>query len=63
MVGWPANILPVGADFFRYLDMSDHFYNTMSMGTIALSDLVYYLSLTGLGLFLGSVAVEIRRWK
>lgn len=63
MVGWPASILPVGAEVFRYLDMSDHFYNSLAMGTVALSDIVYYLSLTGLGLFLGSVAVEIRRWK
>ena len=63
MVGWPANVLPVGAEIFRYFDMSDHFYNTLSVGTVALSDIVYFLSMTGLGLFLGSIAVEIRRWK
>jgi len=63
MVGFPANILPVGGDLFRYLDMSSHFYDTLAGGTIALSDVVYFLSLTGLGLLLGSVAVEIRRWK
>lgn len=63
MIGWPANVLPVGGDIFRYLDMSAHFYDSLAGGTIALSDIVYYLSLTGLGLLLGSVAVEIRRWK
>jgi ABC-2 type transport system permease protein len=63
MIGWPANILPAGGAIFSYLDMGSHFYNSMAGGTIALSDVVYYLSLTALGLFLGTTAVEMRRWR
>ena len=46
----------------NYLDLSSHF-NAMVAGTISISDIVYPISLTALGLFLGSVAVEIRRWR
>jgi len=50
------------ADIFTYFDMGAHFNNNLNAGTINLSDLVYYLSLTALGLFTGTVAVETRRW-
>lgn len=63
VLGWPAQVLPTGGGVFHYLDMSAHFYDTMTSGVIALSDIVYYLSLTSLGLFLGTIAVEIRRWR
>jgi ABC-2 type transport system permease protein len=50
------------SDIFTYLDMGAHFNNNLNAGTINLSDIVYYLSLTALGLFTGTVAVETRRW-
>jgi len=50
------------SDIFIYIAMSGHFNNNLSAGTINLSDVVYYLSLTALGLFGGTVAVESRRW-
>lgn len=62
LVGFPAQYVTAGSDLFSYLDMKAHFYNTMNTGVIALSDLVYYLSLTALGLFAGTTAVEVRRW-
>lgn len=62
MIGFPADVLPAGAEVFRYLDMKTHFYNSLNMGVINLSDLVYFLSLTALGLFSGSLAIESRRW-
>jgi ABC-2 type transport system permease protein len=46
----------------NYLDLNGRF-NSMLGGTISISDIVYPLSLTALGLFLGTTAVEIRRWK
>jgi ABC-2 type transport system permease protein len=49
-------------DILRYLSLSDHFYNTFSQGIIELQDIVYYLSITTLALFLGSVSVQVRRW-
>ena len=63
LVGAPATILPTGGDIFAYLDMSSQVYNNFNEGVIKLSSLVYFLSLTGLGLFVGSTAVEVRRWR
>ncbi|MEP6894139.1 MAG: ABC transporter permease [Chloroflexota bacterium] len=64
LVGFPANVISGnGAEFFRYLDMKTHFYDTLSIGKIVFSDLVYYISLIALGLFTGTVAVEMRRWR
>ena len=50
------------SDIFTYLTMGRHFDTNLNAGTINLSDVVYYLSLTALGLFGGTVAVESRRW-
>jgi ABC-2 type transport system permease protein len=63
LIGFPADILPVGSAVFRYLDMKTHFYDSLNTGIINLSDIVYYLSLTVLGLFIGTTAVEMRRWR
>jgi len=63
LIGAPAGILPVGGDFFRYLDLSSQIYDNFNEGVLRLSSLVYFLSLTGLGLFIGTTAVEIRRWR
>jgi len=62
VIGWPAVVMQGGGTIFNYLSMNSHF-SSMQAGTVALSDIVYYLSVTSLGLFLGTVAVEIRRWK
>jgi ABC-2 type transport system permease protein len=62
VVGWPAVVMQGSGGIFDYLNMSKHFAS-MQSGIVALSDITYYLSLTALGLFLGTVAVEIRRWK
>lgn len=63
LVGAPGSIVPRFAEFFRYIDIREHFYNSMAMGTINLSDIVFLLSLLALGLFMGSMVVEIRRWR
>ncbi|MGB8214578.1 MAG: ABC transporter permease [Anaerolineales bacterium] len=62
VIGWPSAVMQSGGGIFDYLSMSKHF-SSMQSGVVALSDIVYYLSLTALGLFLGTVAVEVRRWK
>jgi ABC-2 type transport system permease protein len=43
--------------------MNDRFYNSLNQGVINLSDIVYFLSVTALGLFIGSLAIEVRRWR
>lgn len=63
VIGWPAYALPASfGDIFNYLSLSAHFSNMMN-GTINLADVVYNLSLTALGLFVGSVVIETRRWR
>jgi ABC-2 type transport system permease protein len=63
MVNLPAGYLQESGEVLNYLSLSTHFSQTMNIGTINLGDLVYYLSLTALGLFIGTTAVEIRRWR
>jgi ABC-2 type transport system permease protein len=63
MVSLPASYLPQGGDVLNYLSLSTHFSQSMNNGTINLGDIVYYLSLIAMGLFAGTTAVEIRRWR
>jgi ABC-2 type transport system permease protein len=63
LVGFPTSLVPVGGNVFQYLDMKSHFYDTLNVGSINLGDIVYYISLTALGLFTGTTAVEMRRWR
>ncbi len=52
----------LGNQVLSYFGYIDHFMN-FYQGTIDLSDVVYYLSLTSLALLLGTVSVEMRRWR
>jgi ABC-2 type transport system permease protein len=62
LIGIPGQILPTGGELFTYLDMSSR-YNSLQSGVINLSDIVYFLSVTALGLCVGSVSIEMRRWR
>lgn len=64
LIGFPAQVLQGSAsEIFRYLDMKTHFYDALNVGSIKLADLIYFLSLIALGLFMGTTAVETRRWR
>jgi ABC-2 type transport system permease protein len=64
LVGLPVYVIPgEGAELFRFLDIKTHFYDALGAGKLVLTDIVYYISLIALGLFAGSAAVEVRRWK
>lgn len=52
----------LGYQILQNLNFIDH-YIDFYRGTIGLSNLAYYLSLTGLALMLGTVFVESRRWR
>jgi ABC-2 type transport system permease protein len=52
-----------GDSILTYLSLNEHFYNTFMRGIIDLKDVVYYLSVIILALFLGTVSVEARRWR
>jgi ABC-2 type transport system permease protein len=63
MISYPAQALgSTGGELLRYLDLSEHLYNTFYQGIIEMQDVIYYISVTGLALFLGSVSVQVRRW-
>lgn len=62
-VSLPASLLPNGGDILNYLNMSSHFNEGFNAGNVKLSDIIYYISLIALGLFVGTTAIEVRRWR
>lgn len=64
LVRLPTYILPAGAisDVFNYLALNTRFSNMLG-GVVTIADIVYHLSLTALGLFIGAVAIEMKRWR
>ena len=63
LVSLPASLIPTGGDALNYLNMSSHFNDGFNAGNVKLSDIVYYISLIALGLFMGTTAIEVRRWR
>ena len=64
LIGFPAQVMQgSGSELFRYLSMQTHFYEAFNVGNIYLTDIVYFVSLIALGLFIGTTAVEMRRWR
>ena len=64
VIGYAGTVMgATGGEIFSYLGIREHFYNSFYRGIITLKDVVYYLSLIIVGLFLGSVSVETRRWR
>lgn len=64
LIGFPAQVLQgTASQVFNYLSMQTHFYDAFNTGNVYLTDIIYFLSLIALGLFVGTTAVEIRRWR
>ena len=57
-----AGPMGTGGELLSYLDFGGHFLDNLVRGVINLADVIYYLSVTALALFFGTVSVEIRRW-
>ncbi len=53
----------LGNQILGYVNFIGHFADTFFQGSIDISDIVYYLSLTSLALLLGTVTVEMKRWR
>jgi len=51
-----------GSQILTNMNFIQHYMN-FYQGTVDLSDIVYYLSITALALFLGTVSIELRRWR
>jgi len=52
-----------GSEVVRYLSFGDHLFDNLFQGVVDLGDVMYFVSLTVLALFIGSQAVESRRWR
>jgi len=52
-----------GSEIARNLSFVDQYYDNLFLGILDFGDLLYYLSLTALALFLGTRVVEARRWR
>jgi ABC-2 type transport system permease protein len=67
MLMWVMGYLGGGASqasqVMGYLGLQTHYYNTFYRGILDLSDVVYYLSVIALGLFLSIQVLESRRWR
>ena len=64
LIGFPAQLLQgTGGEVFQYLSMQSHFYDAFNRGSVYLTDVIYFLSLIALGLFMGTTAIESRRWR
>lgn len=64
MISYPAQAATTGGNpILTYVDLSQHFYNSFLRGIIELKDIIYFLSVTVLALFLGTMSIEARRWR
>jgi len=64
MISYPSQAMGGGgSELLRYLDMSEHYFSNFFRGVIDLKDIVFFVSVTALALFFGSVSVETRRWR
>jgi ABC-2 type transport system permease protein len=63
VIGWPAYVMQGGGEIFKFLSMSTHFFDGFLRGSVSLGDIIYYVSWTVLGLFVGTAAIEMRRWQ
>ena len=63
LISWPADAVgePMGA-VLRYLSIVDH-SNDLMRGLVKLEDLLYYVSVTTIGLFLSQRSLESLRWR
>jgi len=52
-----------GSALLEFFNLREPLYSNMLRGILDLKDIIQYLSMTALALFLGSVSVETRRWR
>ncbi|HSR47604.1 MAG TPA: ABC transporter permease [Anaerolineales bacterium] len=50
-------------EVIRYLSFGDHLYDSLFQGVLDLGDILYFVSLTVLALFVAARVVESRRWR
>lgn len=50
------------SEWMRFLDLAGPYNENLLRGVLDLRDVVYYLSVTAVALFLSTMSVELRRW-
>jgi ABC-2 type transport system permease protein len=63
IVGGFASGTGSGSEVARNLSFVNHYYDNLYQGVVDVGDMLYYLSLTLLALFLGTQVTEARRWR
>jgi ABC-2 type transport system permease protein len=51
------------AEFLKYLGFTNHFYNNFLSGVVNVSDILYFITVIIVFLFLAARVVESRRWR
>ncbi len=63
LINWAASAAgPVWSDFLDYMSLIQH-YNNFSVGVIDTTDVIFYFSVIGLGLFFTHRALDSYRWR
>ena len=63
VIGGLASGASGSSEIVRFLSFGDHLFDNLFQGVVDLGDVLYYVSLTVLSLFVGSQVVESRRWR
>ena len=66
IISFAGNILSPGeliANIFTYLGLPEHFQNTFFNGVIDGQDIIYFLSIVVIGIFVTTRVIESRRWR
>ncbi|NIM92969.1 MAG: ABC transporter permease subunit [Anaerolineales bacterium] len=62
IVGGFATDTGSGSEIARNLSFLNHYYDNLFQGVVDIGDLIYFISLTVLALFLGTQVIGARRW-
>ncbi len=63
-INFPSQLFgTTGGEIITYIVLRSHFYDSFFQGIIQISDIIYYVSVTILALFLATVSLETRRWR
>jgi len=63
-ITFPSQLFgPTSGPIINYVVLRSHFYDSFFQGIIQTGDIIYYISVTILALFLATVSIETRRWR
>lgn len=64
LISWATQVAgPVWSDLLQYLSLTGHYMTTFAVGTISSTDVMFYLSFIGIGLFLTHRVLDSYRWR